>query len=312
MNKCVDSIRNQTYNNLEIILVDDGSPDNCGEICEKLADIDKRIKVIHKKNGGLSDARNAGLDVAKGTYVLFCDSDDWMEKNTILNAVSVMVKMNAQMVIWGYSADYEDADGKVIQSSLCKVEKVLEEGCTNDFTDRHMQGLIGYAWNKLYTRTIIEGKRVRFEKGISLVEDVLFNAQAMTQCKKIAFIDEIGTHYMQRNATTLGNAFYPNYADLIIRAVTAKQAILEHFHCSQTMIHSTMSDYAMMAIKVGVLGIINNQTISNGERTERIKIISISESMTELIRLAKPKTIKDLLLIKALRLRAFGLITRVG
>ncbi|HEY8803664.1 MAG TPA: glycosyltransferase, partial [Clostridium sp.] len=76
---CVDSILNQTYKNLEIILVDDGSPDNCGNICEEYSSKDKRIKVIHKKNGGLSSARNAGLDIASGEYIGFIDSDDWIE-----------------------------------------------------------------------------------------------------------------------------------------------------------------------------------------------------------------------------------------
>ena len=81
LNKCVDSIINQSYKNLEIILVDDGSPDKCGEICDKYAEKDSRVKVIHKENGGLSDARNAGIDIAKGDYLLFVDSDDWITSN---------------------------------------------------------------------------------------------------------------------------------------------------------------------------------------------------------------------------------------
>src|SRR5665647_2657921 len=78
---CVDSILNQTYKNLEVILVDDGSTDNCGNICDEYSLKDNRIKTIHKKNGGLSSARNAGLDVAKGEYIGFIDSDDWIEKD---------------------------------------------------------------------------------------------------------------------------------------------------------------------------------------------------------------------------------------
>lgn len=77
--KCITSLQNQTYPNLEIILVDDGSPDNCPAICERYAESDSRIKVIHKQNGGLCSARNAGLDVATGEYVTFVDSDDWIE-----------------------------------------------------------------------------------------------------------------------------------------------------------------------------------------------------------------------------------------
>ena len=81
IHECVDSIINQTYKNIEIILVDDGSPDNCGKICDEYAKKDNRIKVIHKPNGGLSDARNHGIDVANGEWLMFIDSDDWIEPN---------------------------------------------------------------------------------------------------------------------------------------------------------------------------------------------------------------------------------------
>ena len=83
IDKCVDSIINQTYKNLEIILVDDGSPDNCGDIADKYAELDNRIKVIHKSNGGLSDARNAGLDISTGEFICFIDSDDYVEMDMI-------------------------------------------------------------------------------------------------------------------------------------------------------------------------------------------------------------------------------------
>ena len=93
LNKCVDSIINQSYKNLEIILVD-GSPDKCGEICDKYAEKDSRVKVIHKENGGLSDARNAGIDIAKGDYLLFVDSDDWINRYMIENLVLFATNKN--------------------------------------------------------------------------------------------------------------------------------------------------------------------------------------------------------------------------
>ena len=91
LRKCIDSIINQTYKNLEIILVDDGSPDKCGEICDEYAKKDNRVKVIHKKNAGVSSARNDGIDNATGEYIIFVDSDDWLEDN----AIEIMVdKLN--------------------------------------------------------------------------------------------------------------------------------------------------------------------------------------------------------------------------
>ena len=99
LKKCVDSIINQTYNNIEIILVDDGSPDNCGAMCDEYAKVDNRIKVIHKKNGGLSDARNAGLKEAKGKYITFVDSDDFISPNCIELLYNNIVKYNKEISV---------------------------------------------------------------------------------------------------------------------------------------------------------------------------------------------------------------------
>ena len=99
--KCVASIRGQTYENLEIILVDDGSPDGCGAMCDGYAREDARIKVIHKKNGGLSDARNAGIDIARGEYIGFVDSDDWSEPEMYETLLTTALKENVKLVCGG-------------------------------------------------------------------------------------------------------------------------------------------------------------------------------------------------------------------
>ena len=100
LDRCVQSLISQTYKNLEIILVDDGSPDNSGKIADEYAQKDQRIQVIHKKNGGLSDARNAGMDVATGDYICFIDSDDWWINNTVLEHINKKL-FNHEMMILG-------------------------------------------------------------------------------------------------------------------------------------------------------------------------------------------------------------------
>lgn len=97
LRRCVDSLVNQTYHDLEIILVDDGSPDNCGKICDEYAATDSRIHVIHKQNGGLSSARNAGLEVARGEYIAFVDSDDWVEADTYAKLYELIQQYNADI-----------------------------------------------------------------------------------------------------------------------------------------------------------------------------------------------------------------------
>ena len=112
LEKSVKSIINQTYKNLEIILVDDGSPDRCGEMCDEFAKKDSRIRVIHKANGGQSSARNAALDIMAGDYVGFVDSDDWIEPNMYEHLYNLILKNNAQISVCGLQCDYDD--GKIV------------------------------------------------------------------------------------------------------------------------------------------------------------------------------------------------------
>ena len=108
LKECVYSVINQTYKNIEIILVDDGSPDNCPQMCDELAEMDDRIKVIHKMNGGLSDARNAGMKVVTGDYFVFLDSDDyWTDLNFFETVVSEKLQEDTDVLIFGYTKDKE-------------------------------------------------------------------------------------------------------------------------------------------------------------------------------------------------------------
>ena len=108
LDKCIRSVVDQTYKNLEIILVDDESPDQCGTICDKWAEKDKRIRVIHKTNGGLSDARNAGTDATEGDWIFYLDSDDYLEKNALETVVNIQKEYQSDIVVGNYSYLYED------------------------------------------------------------------------------------------------------------------------------------------------------------------------------------------------------------
>ena len=114
LSKCLDSIVNQTYNNLQIILVNDGTKDNSLEICQNYQNKDSRIQVINKENGGLSSARNKGLEYAEGKYCLFVDSDDYVELDLIESAVSKMEEVNADMVVFGFERFYEGTENTEI------------------------------------------------------------------------------------------------------------------------------------------------------------------------------------------------------
>ncbi|MBR6477099.1 MAG: glycosyltransferase, partial [Lachnospiraceae bacterium] len=203
--RCVESIRGQTFRELEILLVDDGSTDASGSLCDDLEGKDARIRVIHKANGGLSDARNAGLATATGEYVCFIDSDDWIEPDILERAAAAMEE--ADLVVWGYRKDFADEKEEVRSFEEQKISCLLTKG--TGYQKLLQPGVlqeVGYAWNKMYRTALLRHGGHTFEKGLSLVEDAVFNYPLFLECDRIKFIDAIGSHYVQRGITTLGTA----------------------------------------------------------------------------------------------------------
>lgn len=155
LHRCVDSLLSQTYENLEIILVDDGSPDHCGAICDEYAAKDSRIRVIHKKNGGLSSARNAGLDIARGEYIAFLDSDDWIESDAYETMLALAQKYSVKLVCAGRY----DVYGENRKKGLCppKEEKISGETFAGKIF--RWDCCDSAAWDKLYHRSLWETER---------------------------------------------------------------------------------------------------------------------------------------------------------
>lgn len=192
LNRCVDSIINQTYKNLEIILVDDGSPDNCPKICDEYAKKDNRIKVIHKENGGLSDARNYGLEIFKGKYVTFIDSDDYVEYNYVEILYNTLKKYNVKLSIADNLIKYDS--GKIINISSYD-EYIVTEKEELELMLWGKRDLDNGAWTKLYERSLFEG--VRYPVG-RLYEDTATTYKIFSQCDRIAINSVPIYNYMKR------------------------------------------------------------------------------------------------------------------
>ena len=199
LEKCVDSIINQTYKNLEIILVDDGSPDNCSKMCDLYAKEDKRVKVIHKQNGGLSDARNAGLDIMTGDFVCFVDSDDWVEKNYVEEMLNIQQKTNADVVACGINLVNEENGKSSIYYNINQTT-IFE---THDIIENYYNGngiISGVAWNKLYKKEIFNN--LRYPKGI-LFEDVAIILNILFQCEKVVILKDMLYNYLDRQGSIM-------------------------------------------------------------------------------------------------------------
>lgn len=204
LDECIQSIVDQTYQNLQIILVDDGSPDRCGEMCEDWARKDKRIEVIHKKNGGLSDARNVGLAEATGEFITFVDSDDWIEPQMYEIMVTTLIAEDADLVACGIVDSYPE---KEVEHSMPYKVGTSEEFLKYIYKDTTFPVS---AVNKLYRKHCWDN--LRFPKG-KLCEDAFTTYLLVDQAKKIVQIPDILYHYRIRESSIMTTRFRPARMD---------------------------------------------------------------------------------------------------
>ena len=184
LSKCVESIINQTYKDLELILVDDGSLDNSGNICDNYAKNDNRIKVVHKENGGLSSARNAGLDIASGEYISFVDSDDWIDENAYEELVKKIVSANANIIC--FAGEKTDGTTTCEKCFDCKGDGVILNG--RDVAKEILLDKLGSQVVKgLYCAKC--WKDLRFPVG-RLYEDIPVTYKAFEKAERVAFVDK--------------------------------------------------------------------------------------------------------------------------
>lgn len=222
LDKCINSIINQTYKNLEIILVDDGSPDKCPQICDEYAKKDGRIKVIHKPNGGLSDARNAGMKIASGGYISFIDSDDWIELNMLESLYENINKTNSDIASCGVKMVWDDGRPDQILTNLngyCILNNT-EDALNSLISTEH---LIQTVWNKLYKKQIIQD--IFFPVG-KINEDEYWTWRAIAASSKVVCIDTPLYNYRQRSGSIMqgGEKFNPL---LVIEASCEKYDYIE-------------------------------------------------------------------------------------
>lgn len=219
--KCIDSLVNQTYKDLEIILVDDGSPDSCGDICDEAAKHDNRIKVVHKKNGGLSDARNAGMQIATGKYISFIDSDDFISLDFYQTLLDVIKRTDCDIVECGVlkvNPDFEDKHdiSKITSEKTYSAKDALVELINDGEFHQHV-------WNKLYKREVVEN--ILFEKG-ACNEDEFWTYRVFGNAKKIVKVDTKMYFYLQRPGSIMGVGYSLKRLDAL-KAKKERQIYLE-------------------------------------------------------------------------------------
>ena len=221
LSKCIDSIIAQTYTNLEILLVDDGAKDSSGAICDEYAQRDSRIRVIHKENGGLSDARNRGIEEARGEYLGFIDSDDYIDPDMYEVLYETLTKHDADMSMCGV---YELYDGQEAR----QVDKISDFSCTPEEAMKIViDGQINYAYavNKLYKRELFD--EIRYPVG-KIIEDAFVILFLLEKTKKVALTDARKYYYFHRENSITSRTFSKKHYDCIEAHENNYKFIIEH------------------------------------------------------------------------------------
>ena len=235
LKQCIDSIRNQSMYEIEIILVDDGSQDGCGEICDRYAESDSRIEVIHQTNQGLSAARNAGLDIARGEYIMFVDSDDWVEPDFCKIPYKLAERNQMDMVLFGYRTIDEERDHPYHYTNVPSrgSDEWPDTGPIKRENAVHFIFHFGnnlFAWSKMYSRRLLE--QIRFIPG-RCYEDHPFTAEVILNAGRILYTDEELYNYRRREGSITKTNSRKNMVDYYEMMLLASKSLESHGFTSE-------------------------------------------------------------------------------
>lgn len=266
---CIDSILNQTYKDFELILVDDGSPDNSGKVCDEYAQKDDRVIVIHKENGGVSSARNVGIDKAKGKYICFVDSDDYVSKDYLKTLIDIKEKYNDVDNIWCYFKTVDKYSEKIDCKEVSS-EPNIEKYTVKDIMTLHEKWLDAGPYCKLYNRNIVVNFGMHFREDMSLGEDLLFNFDYLDKTNGDIIVSSVEAYfYYIGNENSLANKYYPNLLEIYEIINSTMENYLNKWHCDNNQMKKYYNA-CFFKYEVVLKNTFSNQ--NNVSNKEKIKI----------------------------------------
>lgn len=258
--KCIDSILEQTYRNLEILLIDDGSKDSSPQICDEYAEKDSRIRVIHKENGGLSSARNRGLDEAKGDFVGFIDSDDYIQKDMYEYLMSGIEKYDAdisicqRIMVKNDKKKPQDREKNEVYDTETAVRKLLNEDIMNA------------VWNKLYKKEVVEG--IYFPEG-RVYESTAVTFQYITRAKKVANLKKSKYYYIMRDGSIVHDKNIKNRSDWCLSHIDRYNELMKLYPKYK---YQVLNDFYYVALKLA--DAVSTHPEEYNEYAQRLRMIS--------------------------------------
>lgn len=227
---CVESVLSQSYGNLELILVDDGSPDNCPSMCDHYAEKDTRVRVVHKVNGGASSARNAGLSIAQGTYIVFVDSDDIVAPNGLSSLYQAMENTGAE-----YAAGICKIKNSSSTKNYIEKEEHIEFSKQPEKILTYITQSGSYSpYAKMYRKDIIKDHNVRYDETLKCSEDALFVRQYLYFCNSIVLVPQIVYEYNTENDNSLSKKGYELYCEYYVEKMKALERLCQVLPISET------------------------------------------------------------------------------
>lgn len=264
LQKCLQSISIQTFRDFEVILVNDGSIDCSQSICERMCEIDSRFQLINQSNAGAGSARNNGIKYAKGTYICFIDSDDWIEPYYLMNLISNCD--NYDITFWGYTIDYPDrSEEHHLQEKVCHGLAA----CNKAIYDLKIKCEYGFTCTCLLRSDIIKDNNILFPTNIQLHEDIVFINKYCIYIRSLRIIDNIGYHYMKLSATSLSRRYISHAeANNIANEVFESS---RHWHTYKPIFSFELQNYLNWLI-ISVVNIYSSN-VSLLPRRERVRYI---------------------------------------
>lgn len=277
--RCADSILSQTFTDFELLLIDDGSPDRSGTICDAYAQKDSRVHTIHTENGGVSAARNVGLQAARGQFAAFADSDDFLETDFLESAVNALQTSGADWYISGFSEDIYDEQGQFVRTvpsrqaptTIYTVRELLEA-----YNIKYACGITS-VWGKLFRRDILSENGLLFSESMQYGEDTEFNLRYLEHCAQAYFDARCFYHYVRGNTESLDGS-HAYHADLLFVRETLNNRLLQlsaAAQCDTACIRRLQEKYA-----VELLGCIHQEYLFQKSKAQkRITVSDVSANV---------------------------------
>lgn len=270
---CVDSILNQTYKNIEVILVDDGSPDSCPQVCDQYAMKDSRVRVLHKENGGVSTARNAGLDIARGEYISFVDSDDYLEPHMYEVMLSKAILYECDVVMCDCIKDYtnwSEIYTHNIRAGFYNQDQLEKEYYHHLLMMENVEYPATISNGVILWKSSLNVSEMRYEPGIRYSEDLLFGAKLVYRAKSFYYMKGEAYYHYVMNADSVSHTYAPDKWNDYIKLYTR---IKETFGKNEKFDFSHQIDLCLLFFVYNTLGDIYKADLLRENKKKKIKSI---------------------------------------